>query len=215
MTEVSGDGGAREPRKKAVGGKGLSLAILAVAAIGALAVLYVIVSASMKPHDDVSLQSLAKGGMAKLTVSDPRLPAPDAPFRDANGRPVSLKAFEGQVTVVNIWATWCGPCKIEMPTLARLQKAYAMKPVKVVAISIDREEDTEAAKAFIAQLGALPFYQDPKYAVPFAFEPKVSVMPTTILYGRDGKELGRVTGEAEWDGPEARAVIDWALKTAG
>lgn len=212
MTEVSGNGGAETPRKKAIGGKGLQLAIIAVGAIGVLAVLYVIVSASMKPRDDVPLSALATGGMAKMVVSPAGRVPPDAGFLDAAGRQVDLKAFEGQVTVVNLWATWCGPCKIEMPTLAGLQKAYANKPVKVVAVSIDRAEDTDAAKAFIGQHGPLAFYQDPKYALPFAFEPKTTVLPTTVIYDRQGREVARVIGEAEWDGPEARAVIDRVLK---
>lgn len=197
---------------KGIGGRRLTFAILGIVAIGALAVLYVIVSASMKPRSEVSLADLAKGGMAKMVASPAGRTAPDTAFVDGNGRPTTLKAFDGQVTVVNIWATWCGPCKLEMPTLAKLQQAYASKPVKVVAVSIDRAEDTADAKAFIAGAGPLAFYQDAHYALPFGFEPKVTVLPTTVIYDRSGREVARVIGEAEWDGPEARAVIDQVLQ---
>jgi thiol-disulfide isomerase/thioredoxin len=211
MTEVSGDGG-QKPRNKAMGGKGLTLAILVAVGIGALAVLYVIVSASMKPRDEVSLQSLATGDMAKLEFTSQGKPAPSAEFMEANGRRTSLKAFEGQVTVVNMWATWCGPCREEMPTLARLQAEYRNRPLRVVAVSVDRAEDMAAAKAFMAQHGPLTFYQDAEFfAFPRSFDPVVFSLPTTVIYGRDGKELARMPGGAQWDGPNARAVIDWAL----
>ena len=114
--------------------------------------------------------------------------------------------------VVNLWATWCAPCKQEMPTLAKLQAAYEGKPVKVVAISIDRPADTQAAKDFIAQNAPLAFYQEASMELPFLFEPEAQGFPTTLLYDKSGMERARVVGEADWSTAEAKAVVDGAPK---
>ncbi len=74
--------------------------------------------------------------------------------------------------MVNFWATWCAPCVQEMPTLAKLQAAFAGQPVKVLAISLDRPEDKEFAQRFILKHGPLVFYQDPEYALPFSLDPR-------------------------------------------
>jgi thiol-disulfide isomerase/thioredoxin len=213
MTEISGNDGAPQPQdgKRKGGDRRLTLAILAVLGIGALAALYVIVSASMKPGSEEGLSTLARGEMAKLVVAPEDKPAPTTTFVDASGKKLTLKDFEGQVAVVNLWATWCGPCKIEMPTLAKLQSAYANKPVRVVAISVDRAEDAADARKFIAQHAPLGFYHDPAYALAFALDPRVEGLPTTIIYGRNGKEAARLPGDTDWASPDARAVIDKVL----
>jgi hypothetical protein len=97
-----------------------------------------------------------------------------------------------------------------MPTLARLQAAYPGK-VLVAPISMDKPELRERARAFIGEHAPLAFYQDPNLALPFALTPAVEGFPTTILYGRDGREKARLSGPADWDGPQAKAVIDALL----
>jgi thiol-disulfide isomerase/thioredoxin len=136
---------------------------------------------------------------------------PDYTFYDAGGKPLKVADLKGKVLVVNLWATWCAPCKIEMPQLAKLQAAYAGQPVAVVAISIDKPEKLADAKAFIAQNAPLAFYNDPDAKLPWALKPPASGMPTTVIYGKDGFERGRVSGEAEWAGEGAKAVIDKVL----
>jgi thiol-disulfide isomerase/thioredoxin len=116
---------------------------------------------------------------------------------------------------MNVWATWCGPCVIEMPTLAKLQAAYAGKPVEVVTISIDKPDDAAKAQAFIAKHAPLKFYHDPTMRLPFALKPAAAGMPTTVIYGPDGMERGRIAGEADWSGPDARKVVDAVLAEAG
>ena len=139
-------------------------------------------------------------------------PAPDYAFYDAAGKAMSIADFKGKVVVMNIWATWCAPCKTEMPTLAKLQAAYAGKPVEVVAVSIDIAETRRPRPSlFIAQHAPLKFYHDREMKLPFALKPAAPGAPTTVIYGKDGLEVGRVAGEADWAGPEARAVIDKAL----
>lgn len=207
---------ADEPRAKL--GKGLAIGVIAIAAIGLAGVLYV-TGGAMKPAgatksaasaDD--LQSLAKGGIAKLQVSKPA-PAPSTPFKDADGKTVTLQPITatGDVTLVNIWATWCGPCVKEMPTLAALQKAYEGKGVQIIPVSVDKEKDTAEAKAFIAKHAPLPFYQDASLELPFAFDPPTVGYPTTVIY-KKGVERARIVGEAEWNSADAHAVIDRLLQ---
>ena len=124
---------------------------------------------------------------------------------------MKLSDFKGKVVVMNLWATWCGPCKVEMPTLAKLKAANAGKPVEVVAISIDSPEDTAKAKQFLAKHAPLKFYQDKAMKLPFVLKPAADGTPITIIYGKDGKETGRVSGDAAWSQPDAPVAIDKAL----
>ena len=178
--------------------------------MGAASAVYVIGGSALKPDGPVALKSLATGGMAKLQETAPKAP-PAKTFVDAEGKALSLADLKGQVLVVNLWATWCAPCKQEMPTLAKLQAAYEGKPVKVVAISIDRLADTQAAKDFIAQNAPLAFYQEASMELPFLFQPEAQGFPTTLLYDKAGLERARVVGEADWSTPEAKAVVDRLL----
>lgn len=181
----------------------------AAALIGVAVVLYIIV-AVLKPGGHGSLQSLAHGEMAKLTVVANGSPEPATPFLDPQGHEVHLTDLKAPLVVVNLWATWCGPCIKEMPTLASLQAAYPGR-IKVAAISMDKDELRERARAFIGEHPPLTFYQDPKLALPFALSPAVEGFPTTIIYGRDGRERARLSGGADWNGPDARAVFDALL----
>lgn len=206
MNEKSDERAGGEPKASR-----MKWALWGVALIGVAAVLYIIAQASINPQRQGGLKSLAKGEMAKFEIPAEATVAPVTSFQDAAGAPVRIADFKGKVTVVNLWATWCAPCVIEMPTLAKLADTYEGKPVAVVAISIDRPQDGEKARAFIAKQGSLAFYHDPKMALPFAFKPPTSGMPTTIVYGPDGVERGRLAGSADWSGKDAQALIDGIL----
>ena len=194
----------------------LTWALWGAAAIGVAAVVYIIAQASTKPvtHTLAAAQSAAPPthDVAKKLehVSDGRAP-PAYTFYDGGGKAVTPADFKGRIVILNLWATWCAPCKIEMPTLARLQTAYVGKPVQVVAISIDKPEALTAAKAFFAGQAPLAFYNDPQAKLPWALAPPAAGMPTTIILGKDGLERGRISGEADWGGPGARSVIDKLL----
>ena len=149
--------------------------------------------------------------MAKLSIPAEATVAPVSSFVDGAGQTRRIADFKGKVTVVNLWATWCAPCILEMPTLAKLAASYEGKPVEVVAVSIDTPDNAEKARAFIGKHAPLAFYHDPKMSLPFAVKPAAVGMPTTIIYGPDGVERGRVSGEADWSGKDARAVIDKVL----
>ena len=116
---------------------------------------------------------------------------------------------------MNIWATWCGPCVTEMPTLAKLQAAYAGKPVEVVTVSIDSESSASKARLFIAQHAPLKFYHDREMKLPFKLSPPAPGAPTTVIYGKDGMEKSRVSGEADWTSKDAHALVDEALAAGG
>jgi thiol-disulfide isomerase/thioredoxin len=187
----------------------LAYAIWGAALIGAAVAVYVIATLLFKPAGD--LKSLAHGQMANLQVSAKQSPPPTSPVIDPAGHTITLADLKAPVLVVNLWATWCAPCVKEMPTLAQLQAAYPGQ-VKVAPVSMDVLHDREKARAFIAEHPPLDFYQDPKYALAFALDPPAEGFPTTVIYDAKGHERARLSGGADWSGPDAHAVIDALLK---
>jgi thiol-disulfide isomerase/thioredoxin len=155
---------------------------------------------------------LNSGAMAKLTTTAHPAPAPTTVFKDAAGAPHTLADFKGKVAIVNVWANWCAPCKAEIPSLAKLQTEYAGKPVAVVPISVGKGDDEPVGHAFIDRNPPLTFYSEPTYKLAFAFSPVVENMPTTIIYDKKGVERARMSGGADWSGPDARAVVDRLLR---
>ena len=204
MTPQAGDPLPERPTL----GRGLTVAIVCAVAVGALGLLYVIGSSLNKPGAGGSLQSLAQGSMSKLQALAAPTPEPSTAFVDASGQPVRLSAFHGQAVVLNLWATWCAPCKTEMPTLATLQSAYAGKPLKVVAVSLDEAAQSDAAKAFIATHAPLGFYQDARHGFLSDLQPHLMGFPTTVLIDRSGQERAIMMGDADWSTPQARKVVD-------
>jgi thiol-disulfide isomerase/thioredoxin len=209
---------SEESAAKSKGGV-LRWALWGAAVIGVAAVVYIIAQSSTKPVTQTPVATSGPVPTAPEThdvakklahVADGVAP-PAYPFFDASGKKLVPADFKGKVVVLNIWATWCGPCKTEMPTLAKLAAAYAGKPVAVVAISIDKPDALAAAKAFIAANAPLKLYNDPDAKLPWTLKPNADGMPTTIILGKDGLERGRISGEADWAGPGAKAVIDKVL----
>ncbi len=179
--------------------------------LGAAAALYVIAGSLATPDPYAGLRSLAHGEMAKLRPAPAGAGTPPVAFRGPDGAPVRLSDFRGKVLVVNLWATWCAPCVKEMPTLAKLQQAYAGKPVQVIALSQDSPRDADKARAFIARNPPLAFYQDAAFAMAPAAKPQIQGFPTTLIFDAQGHERAYLEGPADWSSPEARAVIESAL----
>ena len=205
--EASGQG-ADKPKKGF-----LTWALWGAALVGVAAVLYIIGQASSNQPQVASAPPTA--GAPKFTAkfvkpAEPTAP-PDHVFYDAKGQAMTIADLKGKVVVMNIWATWCAPCQAEMPTLAKLQAHYKGQPVEVVAVSIDSADDAAKATLFIAQNEPLKFYHDRAMKMPFVLKPVAPGAPTTVIYGKDGMEVGRVAGEADWSGADVRAVIDQAL----
>jgi thiol-disulfide isomerase/thioredoxin len=203
------EGPAAEAKPK---GKGLVWALWGGALVGVAAVVYIIGSSSTKPTPPApSASATATSFAGKLTTPSQPTPSPDYTFYDSDGRAMKIADLKGKVVVMNIWATWCAPCVTEMPTLAKLQASYAGKPVEVVTVSIDSESSAAKARIFIAQHSPLKFYHDREMKLPFKLSPPAPGAPTTVIYGKDGLEVARVAGEADWSGAEARALVDKAL----
>ena len=122
-------------------------------------------------------------------------------FRDEGGVSRSLEDYRGQFVLVNVWATWCPPCRKEMPSLDRLKKALAAIPdIDVIAISVDRASIAQV-RAFYSfyEIEYLPLLQGDEDEVMSAL--RVGGLPTTLLLNRDGLEIGRLVGLTEWDSP--------------
>jgi thiol-disulfide isomerase/thioredoxin len=151
------------------------------------------------------------GWMQNFTPTMELKPIPALSIRAGDGRSVTLATFTGKITLVNFWATWCGPCIREMPSLVRLQKSRGGKDFAVIALSQDLK-GWPIVKPFLKKhdLQALSIYVDEKTAV--SRDMAVKGLPTSILLGRDGRELGRLAGHAEWDSPEALDLIDHYIK---
>ncbi|ANK82288.1 MAG: hypothetical protein TEF_16935 [Rhizobiales bacterium NRL2] len=156
------------------------------------------------------LAKFAAGEVANFTAHAEPRPLDAIAFQDADGAERSLADFEGQVVLVNLWATWCAPCRHEMPSLDRLAEAIDDPEFSLVAISLDRA-GADKAKAFLDEIGVenLDFYIDPSARTGMRLQ--AFGLPVTILIGRDGRELGRLVGPAEWDSEEAQALIRAAL----
>lgn len=139
-------------------------------------------------------------------LSDVPRPLPALRFTDANGALTSLASYRGRVVLLNIWATWCPPCREEMPTLDRLQATLGGPSFEVVALSID-EGGLTVVQAFLRQAGIqhLRPYVDGSGDARAMFS-GVGV-PLTLLIDRDGREISRKLGPAVWDHPDVLRVI--------
>lgn len=185
--------------------------VAAICAVAVAGVLYVLFRAAAKPGGE-GLLAYATGEMAALTIMDEPPAQPDLPFEDEAGESLTLAAFRGEVVVFNLWATWCPPCRGEMPTLARLQAHYGDR-LRVVAVSVDGAGDRQKALDDFRTIGAgLDFYIDPTRRMQFTV--RSQGMPVTIIYDREGREVIRLMGAAEWDSADAIALLDAVLADA-
>src|SRR5216684_2766032 len=152
------------------------------------------------------LAPLAHGEVAALTMATTPLQLPDLAFEDADGRAKKLSDWRGKIVLVNLWATWCVPCRREMPALERLQAKLGGAAFIVLPLSIDRG-GLPPVKRFYEELGleALGIFVDQSGAATSKLA--TTGVPTTLLIDRDGREIGRLLGAAEWDSPEAIALI--------
>ena len=155
-------------------------------------------------------KALATGTMAAFVVKGERKPVPEVSFLTEKGEATSLSQWKGRVVLVNLWATWCVPCREEMPTLAALQSTMGGSDFEVVAISVDRKGIEGSAK-FLNDVSAtsLKLYADPSTEALGKFQ--AVGLPASILIDRQGREIGRLLGPAKWNSDEAQALIKAAL----
>jgi thiol-disulfide isomerase/thioredoxin len=159
----------------------------------------------------VRLKPLVRGEIAALTLAPRPKPLPELAFDTPEGTKASLADFKGRTVLLNLWATWCVPCRQEMPALDRLQGMLTSKNFAVVAVNIDTAR-LDRPKAFLHEIGVknLKLYTDNTAA---AFQTlkqagKVLGLPATILIGEDGCEIGTMAGPAQWDSEEALALLN-------
>ena len=160
------------------------------------------------------LAPLARGEVAAVKVAKSGLKVPGLAFQDAAGRPLTLEHWRGRTVLLNLWATWCVPCRKEMPALDALEKKLGGPGFEVVAVNIDTR-DPDKPKAFLKELGIekLAYYAD---STAKTFQDLKEIgrafgMPTTMLVDRQGCELGTIAGPAEWASDDAVKLIQAAL----
>ena len=161
------------------------------------------------------LAPLAHGEVAALTMATAPLRLPDLAFEDADGKPRKLSEWRGRTVLVNLWATWCVPCRKEMPALDSLQTKLGGRDFEVVAVNIDTR-DPEKPKNFLidANLTRLDYFSDQKAKV---FQDLKAVgralgMPTSVLVDGAGCEIATIAGPAEWASDDAVKLITAAMK---
>lgn len=160
------------------------------------------------------LEPVARGEVAALKISTAPKPAVNVAFSSHDGKPLTLADFRGKTVLLNLWATWCAPCRAEMPALDRLQQELGGADFEVVSVNIDTNR-LERPRAFLAEVGVkkLSYYSDQSGAI-FADLKKAGKafgMPTTLLIDKAGCELGVMAGPAEWASPDALYLIRTAL----
>jgi len=154
--------------------------------------------------------SAASSKPLALSVFEQPRSVPEIRFQDDQGHDLTLANFRGRVILLNIWATWCMPCRKEMPTLDRLEGRLGSKDFHVIALSIDRK-GIEAINDFYREVGIekLAIYLDPSGKG--SHELGIPGVPTTLLINREGGEIARKLGEAEWNRPEMVSLVEQTI----
>jgi thiol-disulfide isomerase/thioredoxin len=164
-----------------------------------------VIAAPTALSDRAMLARLTQGHMRKFEFLELPRPLPELQIESADDVPSPLSAWRGRLLLLNVWASWCAPCRQEMPALDRLATRMSADRVAVVTLSIDKRP--AEAKAFLAQLGLerLPLLLDPDMHAARALG--VDGAPTSILIDPAGRELGRVAGAVDWDADEALLLV--------
>ena len=156
--------------------------------------------------DTGALEALREGDMQKLVfLAEPAL-AGVSPFTDAEGAEHRLADWRGKVVLLNFWATWCAPCRKEMPMLDALQTEFGGDAFEVVTVATGRNS-VQGIRRFFEEVGVanLPVLLDPKQEL--AREMGVFGLPITVILDREGREIARLRGEADWESDSAKAIV--------
>ncbi len=165
-----------------------------------------------KPRGKIN--PLSTGAMTTFVFKKTPQALADVSFLDAEGKPVKLSDWHGKVVLLNLWATWCGPCREEMPLLDRLQGELGSDTFEVIALAVDKAGLEGASKFFRdIKVENLKLFADPTARV--GGKLRVVGMPTTILIDAQGHEIGRLVGPADWDSDDAKRLIAASLEANG
>ncbi|MCP8940682.1 TlpA family protein disulfide reductase [Alsobacter sp. SYSU M60028] len=227
MTDTPPDPASRHPKH------GATRRLFALVAAGAAAV--VLASAvvygtfGLRGKSDTSacpasaeltqaMQPLARGEVAAVQVARAPRKLPELAFSGPDGKPMTLADFRGRTVLLNLWATWCVPCRTEMPALDALQAKLGGKDFEVVAVNIDTR-NLDKPKAWLAETGItrLAYYADPaaKTFQELKAVGKAFGMPTTLIVDPQGCELATLAGPAEWHSDDALRLVTAALGRKG
>jgi thiol-disulfide isomerase/thioredoxin len=199
--------------------------LVAVAAVAVFAAIYGIITSLRNPANAACgpalaaaqrIAPLAHGEVAAVQVASEARALPPLAFTDATGAPKTLADWHGRTVLLNLWATWCVPCRKEMPALQALQQKLGGATFEVVAVNIDTR-DPEKPKAWLRDVGVdqLAYYADPSAKVfqELKLIGKGFGMPTTLLIDPSGCEIATLAGPAEWASDDAVALVKAALGT--
>lgn len=160
------------------------------------------------------LAGLAKGDMAGMRILSRPEKLPEFTFVDSAGAVKTMADFRGKVTLLNLWATWCAPCKLEMPALNALQGAMGGKDFEVLAINMD-SRDAGKPREWLKdnKIDHLAYYADTPGKIFQALRGagRASGLPVTLLVNRDGCLVGQLDGAAEWHSDDAKALVKGAV----
>ncbi|MBU2983579.1 TlpA family protein disulfide reductase [Lentibacter algarum] len=168
-----------------------------------------------KPVDPATiakLEALKEGDMKKLVLHSTAKPAGSAAYDTIEGTKATLADHAGRIVLLNFWATWCAPCRKEMPMLAELQSELGGDDFEVITIATGRNEPAAMAR-FFKEIGVtnLPLHRDPTSAL--GREMGVLGLPATIILNRDGDEIARLLGDAHWSSDSAKAILQELIST--
>jgi thiol-disulfide isomerase/thioredoxin len=162
-----------------------------------------------------SVDEAIRGEVAAMLPADPPRPLGDLVFNDPDGQPMTLADLSGKTLLVNLWATWCAPCRYEMPALDELQREMGGEDFEVVAVNIDTGDDTKP-KAFLDEINvdSLAFYRDNTVGLFNDLKRRNLALglPVTLLIDDEGCLLAHMNGPAEWASGDAKALIRAAMR---
>ncbi len=173
-----------------------------------------VAAVELSAADRATLKELRGGDMAKLVVhAKPRDRIAET-FRDLYGNPITLADYSGKVVLLNIWATWCPPCRAEMPSLDDLAGEMEGPDFAVIALSTDRAGPGRAARFYEdLRIENLEVMHDRSGNV--SRQAGVLGLPVTLVLDREGREIARLLGDADWGSPEARAILQRIIELTG
>ena len=183
----------------------LGNAIRLMVLIGCVAFFAVIVQSCQPIKTDIDIY--AQKTLKRLTQLEAVPPQPTTDFETFDGQTMQLADYRGKVVLLNVWATWCAPCLKEMPSLSRLQDLRGSDAFQVVSISLDRTAEEAANWLTDKDITNLTPWHDKSFGLNVTV--KARGLPITIIYNRQGREIARLAGDAEWDSAEALALIDY------
>ncbi|MCS6285659.1 MAG: TlpA family protein disulfide reductase [Nitrospira sp.] len=164
------------------------------------------VSAWMRDAHGSNFGLVAERGVVKVGEE-----APNFQLRDLDGNMVSLSQLRGKVVLLNFWATWCGPCRIEMPAMERLYRSYSRKDFEILAVSTD-PQGAAVTRPFQQEMGfTFPILHDAEYRIGLMYGARS--LPMTFMVDRQGIVRQKVPGARDWGGPDARELIQALMKS--